>query len=101
MLNNRFLQSAPEGFLSSEQIKEVHGGRRGFMASAFAAAVAAASTASTAARAQSPAAELGDPNILNLPGHTKALGQGVAARGYGVPSVYEKNLQRQIGRAHV
>ena len=98
MLNNRFLRAAPEGFLSREQIKEVHSGRRGFMAGAFAAATAAvavASTVSTAARAQSAAAELGDPNILNLPGHTKALGQGVAARGYGVPSVYEKNLQRR------
>jgi sulfane dehydrogenase subunit SoxC len=36
-----------------------------------------------------------DPAILNLPAHTKGLGQPVAARGYGVPSVWEKNLQRR------
>ncbi len=87
MRTHRFLQPAPEGFLNLEQIKAVHGGRRGFMAGAFAAAVAGVS----AARAQ--AAD--DTNIINLPDHTKALGQGVAARGYGVPSVYEKNLQRR------
>jgi sulfane dehydrogenase subunit SoxC len=85
---NRFIQAAPEGFLGSEQIKSVYAGRRGFMAGAFAAAMAA----TTAARAQS---SKDDPNIVNLPAHTKGLGQGVAARGYGVPSVYEKNLQRR------
>ena len=88
MRNNRFIQAAPEGFLGSEQIKSVYAGRRGFMAGAFAAAMAAA----TAARAQS---SKDDPNIVNLPAHTKGLGQGVAARGYGVPSIYEKNLQRR------
>jgi sulfane dehydrogenase subunit SoxC len=36
-----------------------------------------------------------DPAIVNLPAHTKGLGQPVAARGYGVPSVWEKNLQRR------
>jgi sulfane dehydrogenase subunit SoxC len=36
-----------------------------------------------------------DPTIVNLPAHTKGLGQPVAARGYGVPSVWEKNLQRR------
>jgi sulfane dehydrogenase subunit SoxC len=90
MRSNRFLQTAPESFLSGEQVKDVYRGRRGFMTGAFAAALAAAASA----RAQSSAAQ-GDPNILNLPDHTKALGQGVAARGYGVPSVHEKNLQRR------
>ena len=88
MRNNRFIQPAPEGFLGSEQIKSVYAGRRGFMAGAFAAAMAATTTA----RAQS---SKDDPNIVNLPAHSKGLGQGVAARGYGVPSVYEKNLQRR------
>lgn len=88
MRNNRFIQAAPEGFLGSEQIKSVYAGRRGFMAGAFAAAMAA----TTSARAQS---SKDDPNIVNLPAHSKGLGQGVAARGYGVPSVYEKNLQRR------
>ena len=87
MRTNRFLQPAPEGFLSHSQIKAVHGGRRGFMAGAFTSAVAGVGTA----RAQA----VDDTNIVNLPDHTKALGQGVAARGYGVPSVHEKNLQRR------
>ncbi|HEY5895932.1 MAG TPA: sulfite dehydrogenase, partial [Burkholderiales bacterium] len=37
----------------------------------------------------------GDPAILSLPAHSKGLGQPVAARGYGLPSVHEKNLQRR------
>jgi sulfane dehydrogenase subunit SoxC len=36
-----------------------------------------------------------DPAIVNLPAHSKGLGQPVAARGYGLPSVWEKNLQRR------
>ncbi len=59
------------------------------MAGAFATALAA----TTATRAQ--AATTDDPNIINLPAHSKGLGQGVATSGYGVPSVYEKNLQRR------
>jgi sulfane dehydrogenase subunit SoxC len=30
--------------------------------------------------------EGGDPHILNLPAHSKGLGQGVATDGYGKPS---------------
>src|SRR5688500_19169130 len=41
------------------------------------------------------AARAGDPAILDLPGHSRGLGQPVAARGYGSPSAYEKNLQRR------
>ena len=37
----------------------------------------------------------GDPAILKLPAHSTGLGQPVAARGYGLPSAYEKNLQRR------
>ena len=37
----------------------------------------------------------GDPDILELPEHSKGLGQPVAARGYGLPSQFEKNLQRR------
>ena len=86
---NRFIQRAPESFLSGEQIKDVQAGRRGFLASAFAAAAA-----SMAAQAQ-PQPAAGDPNILNLPVHSKGLGQPVASRPYGLPSEYEKNLQRR------
>ncbi len=94
MRNNRFLQPAPENFLSPSQIAFVHGGRRGFMAGVFSAAVTAA-VAAAGGVGSSKARAADDTNIVNLPGHTKSLGQGVAARGYGVPSVYEKNLQRR------
>ena len=84
---NRFIQRAPESFLSREQISDVHAGRRGFLAGAFAAAAASMSV-----HAQTQA---GDPNILNLPVHSKGLGQPVASRPYGLPSEFEKNLQRR------
>ena len=83
----RFIQRAPENFLSREQIRDVHAGRRGFLAGAFAAAAASMSF-----HAQTQA---GDPNILNLPAHSKGLGQPVASRPYGLPSEFEKNLQRR------
>ena len=82
---NRFIQRAPENFLSAQQINEVKAGRRGFLAGAFAAAVAGAQAQTSA----------GDPNILNLPAHSKGLGQPVASRPYGMPSEFEKNLQRR------
>ena len=47
------------------------------------------------ARAQSPGTPEGDANILELPAHSKGLGQPVAARPYGLPSEFEKNLQRR------
>jgi sulfane dehydrogenase subunit SoxC len=93
-MNNRFLQKAPENFIARQDVlqacAELKAGRRGFIAAAFAAAAAGA------AQAQSnPVSGQGDPNILELPAHSQALGQSVAARGYGVPSAYEKNLQRR------
>ena len=92
MRSNRFIRPAPESFLSQAQIADVIKGRRGFLAGAFASAVVAAGQA----RAQTnPVSGQGDPNILELPAHTKGLGQPVAAMGYGVPSVHEKNLQRR------
>lgn len=101
---NRFIQRAPENFLSREQIADVRAGRRGFLAGAFAAASAGVA-AMGQARAANPE---GDANILNLPVHSKGLGQPVAARGYGLPSEWEKNLQRRespgltrIGQASV
>jgi len=85
---SRFIQPAPESFLNKDQVKSVYAGRRSFMAGAFASALAA--TTATRARAAQD-----DPNIMNLPAHTKGLGLGVASQGYGVPSVHEKNLQRR------
>ena len=86
---SRFIQRAPENFLSREQIRDVHAGRRGFLAGAFAAAAASMSV-----HAQTQA---GDPNILNLPTHSKGLGQPVASRPYGLPSEFEKTMQFRKG----
>ena len=96
------LQRAPEGFIDKAGIRTVFAeakqGRRDFIRSAFAAAAAGASAAAAPlAVAQSnpvPAAG-GDPNILELPEHSKGLGQPVATDGYGKPSKYEANVQRR------
>jgi sulfane dehydrogenase subunit SoxC len=69
------LQRAPESFLDPQQIAAVQGGRREFLRGAFAAAVAA--TAATPAARAEPA---GDSAILELPEHSRSLGQPVAAR---------------------
>jgi sulfane dehydrogenase subunit SoxC len=86
------LQRAPEHFLSPEQIVEVQRGRRDILRGAFMSAAAASLAGAGLARASTPA---GDPNILELPAHSKGLGQAVATTGYGQPSQYEKNLQRR------
>ena len=82
------VRRAPENFLDRSQIAEVQAGRRDFLRQAFAAAAAGAPLA---ALAQAK----GDPAILELPEHSRGLGQPVAARGYGSPSQHEKNLQRR------
>jgi sulfane dehydrogenase subunit SoxC len=81
------LTPAPEGFLSPADIAQVASGRRDFLRGALTAAALAAATT----RAVQP----GDPNILELPAHSKGLGQPVAARGYGSPSQWEKSLARR------
>jgi len=86
---SRFIRRAPENFLSREQIQAVRSGRRGFLAGA----VAAAAGAMVAERALAQAGD--DPAIINLPPHSKGLGQPVAARPYGLPSEWESNLQRR------
>jgi sulfane dehydrogenase subunit SoxC len=83
------LRPAPENFLDSRQVAEVQAGRRAFLRNAFLAAAGASTAASVLAEPQ------GDPAILELPEHSKGLGQPVAARPYGSPSQYEKNLQRR------
>ncbi len=87
------LISAPEHFLSPPQIAEVQRGRRDFLRGAFASAVSGAAVAATSVSAQQ--AFKGDPNILELPEHSTGLGQPVAATPYGLPSKWEKNLQRR------
>jgi sulfane dehydrogenase subunit SoxC len=82
------LKRAPENFLDAGEIAAVQAGRRDFLRGAFLAAAASALPAA----AQPPA---GDPAILELPEHSRGLGRPVAARPYGEPSQYEKNLQRR------
>ena len=92
------LRKAPENFIDREGVAQVfaqaRNGRRDFLRGAFAAA-AAAGAALPAARARAAAPADGDPNIINLPEHTRGLGQAVATDGYGKPSKYEANVQRR------
>ncbi|HNT38023.1 MAG TPA: sulfite dehydrogenase [Rubrivivax sp.] len=100
------LQKAPENFVDAQGVRAVFAqakaGRRDFIRRAFASAAAgaaagAATLAAGRAGAQAnpvPAAG-GDPNILELPEHSKGLGQPVVTDGYGKPSRYETNVQRR------
>jgi sulfane dehydrogenase subunit SoxC len=91
------LRKAPENFLDSNGVAKVfaqaRNGRRDFLRGAFTAA--AAGLALPAARSQSAPPADGDPNILELPEHSRGLGQAVATDGYGKPSKYEGNVQRR------
>ncbi|KPF68940.1 sulfite dehydrogenase [beta proteobacterium AAP99] len=96
------LLKAPENFLPADFRVDVtkdglNDERRGFLRKSFAsaaAAVAAGAGLTSAARAQS-ATSAGEDAILKLPAHSTGLGQPVAARGYGLPSQHEQNLQRR------
>lgn len=91
------VQKAPENFIGPDGVRrvfaEARAGRRDFLRGAFAAAAAA--VAAGGASAQSGRAATGDPNILDLPEHSRGLGQPVATDGYGKPSKYEANVQRR------
>ncbi|MDP1654470.1 MAG: sulfite dehydrogenase [Hylemonella sp.] len=94
------VRKAPENFLNKDGIKtvlaEAKQGRRHFIRNAFAAAAAGAAVPAVLAQGNPVPTEGGDPNILNLPEHSKGLGQGVAADGgYGKPSQFEANVQRR------
>jgi sulfane dehydrogenase subunit SoxC len=90
------IRRAPEHFLSQQQIAEVQKGRRDFLYGAFSTALAStAALVSGTVRAEPAGGAKGDPNILELPEHSKGLGQPVATLGYGMPSKYESNLQRR------
>ncbi len=93
------LIKAPENFISPEGVRtvfaEAKAGRRNFVRGAFAAALAGAAVPSALAQANPVPTEGGDPNILELPAHSKGLGQAVATDGYGKPSKYESNVQRR------
>jgi len=92
------LQKAPENFLDRDGIRavfaEAKAGRRDFIRQAFAAAAAGAAVPLASAQGN-PVAGEGDANILNLPAHSRGLGQPVVTDGYGKPSKYEANVQRR------
>jgi sulfane dehydrogenase subunit SoxC len=78
--------------------------RRSFMGKALAMGAGAAASGGALGKQVSPAAGprqrgaavgAGESAILELPAHTRSLGQPVAARAYGMPSQWEKNLQRR------
>ena len=91
------LRKAPEHFLDATGVRTVFAegrqGRRNFIRSAFAAAMAGSAASHAAAQARDTGD--GDPAILNLPAHSTGLGQPVATDGYGRPSQYEGNVQRR------
>jgi sulfane dehydrogenase subunit SoxC len=86
---HRAIQKAPEGFLSQAEIQGIRQGRRDVFLGAFKAAL------SGVALAALPVLAKDDPAIMELPAHTKGLGQGVASPAYGMPSVFEKNIIRR------
>jgi sulfane dehydrogenase subunit SoxC len=96
-MNSGRLRKAPENFIDRDGVARVFAeakqGRRDFLRSAFAAAAAGAAGVQAAHAA--PAPDDGDPNILNLPEHSRSLGQPVLTNPYGKPSKYEANVQRR------
>ncbi len=84
------IRAAPENFLAAHEINQVTTGRRDFLRQAFLAASAGVALATQASEQIKD-----DTNILELPPHSKGLGQPVAAQPYGQPSQYERNLQRR------
>jgi len=93
------LQRAPESFVDRDGVRTVFAqarhGRRDFIRSAFAAAAAGAAAPLALGQSNPVPAAGGDPNILELPEHSKGLGQPVATDGYGKPSKFEANVQRR------
>ena len=93
------LIKAPENFIPPSGVKtvfqEAKAGRRDFIRSAFAAAAAGVAAGSALGQANPVPAGGGDPNILELPEHSRSLGRGVVTDGYGKPSRFESNIQRR------
>ncbi len=83
---------APEGGLSPQAAELARRARRRFMGSALALGAGVSAQQALAEPARS---DEGDPAILNLPEHSRALGQPVASTGYGSPSKWEKGIQRR------
>jgi sulfane dehydrogenase subunit SoxC len=85
------LLKAPENFVDVPAARALPlAARRGFIRAALAGALAGAGGARAAA------VDAGDPAILELPAHSKGLGQPVVTDGYGQPSKHEANVQRRL-----
>ena len=89
------IRRAPENFVSRNDIAFVNRASETDRRSFFKKAFAAAAVGAIASAPGLAGAAKGDPAILNLPAHSKGLGQPVATMPYGMPSQYEKNLQRR------
>src|SRR5436305_271069 len=85
------VEKAPENHLGTGDILDVGDIRR----RAFLRAGAAMGVAAIASKVGAAAGSEGEDAILELPAHSTTLGQPVAARGYGLPSVHEQSLQRR------
>jgi len=91
------LIKAPENFLAQDDVKRPELMRRKFLAASVSSAAASMAVVGigSGGRSAHAAPGAGDPNILNMPAHTTGLGMPVAANPYGLPSQYEKGLQRR------
>jgi sulfane dehydrogenase subunit SoxC len=94
------IQRAPENFLQPELIDTINRegldeSRRGFLRKSFLTAGASLAAGTVLAQSASAVGPDGDPNILNLPEHSRTLGKPVAANPYGMPSSFETNLLRR------
>ena len=98
-LSSGRIRKAPENFLDLAALRAADSarpaGRRDFMRQAFAAAAAGAASSAVLAQGNPRSLGDGDENILNLPEHSKGLGQSVVTDGYGKPSKFETNVQRR------
>ncbi|MCY7307119.1 MAG: sulfite dehydrogenase [Rhodoferax sp.] len=93
------LRPAPEGFLQPAGVQAVvaqaRAGRRDFLRNAFAAAAPGLAVPTVVAQTGPAVPGAGEAAILELPEHSRGLGQGVATDGYGRPSQHEANVQRR------
>ena len=93
------LRKAPENFIDADGRARVFAGAKQDGATSCAAPwlpAGAAGSAAAAAQAAPSRADDGDPAILNLPEHSRGLGQAVATDGYGRSAVEVRtNVQRR------
>ena len=84
-----WVSKAPENHLDTDAIR---GARRRAFLKAGAGIVLGGGVGGAAAQSRE---NDGESAILKLPAHSTTLGQPVASRGYGSPSIHEQNLQRR------